>query len=81
MRAEIAKTITYLAIHLTVGFSVAYALTGSAEIAGGIALIEPCINAIAFFFHERAWNGIGGGRVSPDNRWLANKGRADAAAC
>ncbi len=55
MNRELAKTLTYLSIHLTVGFSVAYALTGSIEIAGGIALIEPCINAVAFFFHERAW--------------------------
>ncbi|KPF73494.1 hypothetical protein IP88_09210 [alpha proteobacterium AAP81b] len=55
MPRELAKTLTYLSIHLTVGFSVAYALTGSIEIAGGIALIEPCINAVAFFFHERAW--------------------------
>lgn len=55
MNRELAKTLTYLSIHLTVGFSVAYAMTGSIEIAGGIALIEPCINAVAFFFHERAW--------------------------
>ncbi len=54
MNRELAKTLTYLSIHLVVGFSVAYAMTGSIEIAGGIALIEPCINAIAFFFHERA---------------------------
>lgn len=52
---DLVKTLTYLSIHLTVGFSVAYALTGSVSIAGGIALIEPCINAVAFFFHEKAW--------------------------
>lgn len=57
MPLEYVKTLTYLAIHLTVGFSVAYVMTGSVEIAGGIALIEPCINAVAFFFHERAWSG------------------------
>lgn len=52
---DLAKTLSYLAIHLMVGFSVAYALTGSFAIAGGIALIEPCLNAVAFFFHEKAW--------------------------
>jgi len=57
MPLEYIKTLTYLAIHLTVGFSVAYVMTGSVEVAGGIALIEPCINAVAFFFHERAWSG------------------------
>ena len=55
MRKEIAKTLTYLTVHLGIGFSVAYLLTGSVAIAGGIALIEPCVNAVAFFFHERAW--------------------------
>lgn len=57
MPAELMKTLTYLSIHLTIGFSVAYAMTGSVSIAGGIAVIEPCINAVAFFFHERAWRG------------------------
>jgi uncharacterized membrane protein len=51
----LAQTLTYLALHLGIGFSVAYLLAGSVEIAGGIALIEPCVNAVAFFFHERAW--------------------------
>lgn len=57
MPTELLKTLSYLAIHLTVGFTVAYLLTGSAKIAGGIALVEPCVNAVAFFFHERAWAG------------------------
>ena len=58
MPRDLAKTLTYLSIHLTVGFTVAYALTGSLSLAGGIALIEPCINAVAFFFHERAWKRV-----------------------
>jgi uncharacterized membrane protein len=55
MSADLAKTLSYLAIHLTIGFGVAYAFTGSVAVAGGIALIEPCLNAIAYFFHEKAW--------------------------
>ena len=55
MPTDLLKTLTYLSIHLTIGFSVAYWFTGSLSIAGGIALIEPCINAVAFFFHEKAW--------------------------
>lgn len=57
MPTELLKTLSYLAIHLTIGFTVAYLLTGSVAIAGGIALVEPCVNAVAFFFHERAWAG------------------------
>ncbi len=55
MSRDLTKTLTYLSVHLTVGFTVAYAFTGSIALAGGIALVEPCINAVAFFFHERAW--------------------------
>ncbi len=55
MPTDLIKTLTYLSIHLTIGFTVAYLFTGSVSIAGGIALIEPCVNAIAFFFHEKAW--------------------------
>ena len=54
--ANLAKTITYLAVHLVIGFSVAYLFTGSLMVAGGIALVEPLCNAVAFFFHERVWN-------------------------
>ena len=54
--ANLVKTCTYLVIHLVIGFSVAYLFTGSIAIAGGIALIEPLVNAVAFFFHERIWN-------------------------
>lgn len=60
MRRELAKTLTYLAVHLTVGFTVVYIMTGDIALAGGIALIEPCCNAVAFFFHERAWKKWGG---------------------
>ena len=49
------KTCTYLAVHLTVAFTVGYLLTGSVEIAGAITLIEPLANAVAFFFHEKIW--------------------------
>ena len=55
MPTDLIKTFTYLSIHLTIGFTVAYIFTGSVSIAGGIAILEPCINAVAFFFHEKAW--------------------------
>lgn len=58
MPLDLIKTFTYLSIHLTIGFSVAYVMTGSVALAGGIAIIEPCINAVAFFFHEKAWRRV-----------------------
>jgi uncharacterized membrane protein len=53
--ADLSKTVTYLIIHLTIGFSVAYLFTGSVTVAGGIALVEPMVNAVAFFIHEKVW--------------------------
>lgn len=59
MSLDLIKTGTYLSIHLTVGFTVAYLMTGSVALAGGIALVEPLVNAVAFFFHEQAWKKVG----------------------
>ena len=58
MSTDLLKTMTYLAVHLTVAFTVGYLLTGSLEIAGLITLIEPCANAVAFFFHEKFWKRV-----------------------
>lgn len=52
---DLTKTISFLILHLLVGFTVAYLFTGSLAIASGIALVEPLVNAVVFFFHERAW--------------------------
>jgi uncharacterized membrane protein len=58
MSIDLIKTFTYLAVHLTVAFTIGYIITGSIEIAGLITLIEPCANAVAFFFHEKIWKRI-----------------------
>lgn len=50
-----AKTLSFAALHFTVAFSVAYALTGSFLIGGTMALLEPAINTLVFYFHEKAW--------------------------
>ena len=54
---DLIKTLTYLVLHLMVGFTIAYLLTGSVVIASGIALIEPLANAVVFYFHEKVWRG------------------------
>lgn len=55
MNRNLSKTLSFLVLHLLVGFSVAYLFTGSLALASGIALVEPLVNAVVFFFHERAW--------------------------
>ena len=56
------KTLTFAAVHFTVAFTVAYALSGSFLVGGAIALVEPAINTVAYFFHERIWERIRQGR-------------------
>lgn len=59
MRLDLVKTATFALLHFGVGFGVAYLLTGSLAIATGVALIEPAVNTIVFFFHEKAWRRFG----------------------
>ena len=49
------KTVTFAITHMTVAFLVGWALTGSAAIGGALALVEPLVNTIAYFFHEKLW--------------------------
>lgn len=50
------KTFSFAILHFSVAFTIAYLLTGSILIGGLMALIEPAINTVVFYFHERAWN-------------------------
>lgn len=52
------KTITFAVMHFSVAFMVAYLLTGSVVVGGAVALVEPAINTVAFYFHERIWKKI-----------------------
>lgn len=51
----VKKTMTFAVMHFSVAFAVAYVLTGSVVIGGAVALVEPAINTIAFYFHELVW--------------------------
>lgn len=50
------KTATFAAVHMAVAFTVGYALTGSVAVGSALALVEPLVNAAAFYFHEVGWN-------------------------
>ncbi len=49
------KTISFAAMHFAVAFTVAYLMTGSVVVGGLLALVEPAVNTVAFYFHEMAW--------------------------
>lgn len=47
---------TFAVMHFSIAFSVAYIITGSVLVGGLLAIIEPAINTVAFYFHEIIWN-------------------------
>lgn len=52
---SLLKTITFALTHFTVAFTVAFVLTGDIIVGGLIAMVEPAINTVAYFFHEKVW--------------------------
>lgn len=71
-RANMTKTFTFAITHFSVAFTVAYLLTGDFVIGGMLALIEPAVNTVAYYFHERAWNAFGGRQVESNMSGGAN---------
>ncbi|MCW3148111.1 DUF2061 domain-containing protein [Stutzerimonas stutzeri] len=53
------KTLTFAILHFITAFTVVYALTGNFAISGAAALIEPLLNTVVFYLHERAWGRFG----------------------
>lgn len=49
------KTFTFALLHFSIAFGVTYLLTGDVLIGGLVALIEPAVNTVAFYFHEKVW--------------------------
>ena len=52
------KTITFAVMHFTIAFCVVYAMTGNWLLGGAVALVEPAVNTVAYYFHERLWQRI-----------------------
>jgi uncharacterized membrane protein len=50
------KTLSYYVMHITVAMLVGYFVTGSILMALTLSLLEPTVQAVAFFFHEKVWN-------------------------
>ncbi len=54
-RLTLQKTASYYVMHIGVAAAVAYGVTGDAVAAITLSLLEPTVQAVAFFFHEKAW--------------------------
>ena len=54
-KTMLMKTGSYYLIHIGVAAMVAYAVTGNLLASLTLSLLEPTVQAVAFFFHEKAW--------------------------
>lgn len=50
------KTASYYFTHITVAAAVAFAVTGDLLAAVTLSLLEPTVQAVVYFFHERIWS-------------------------
>ncbi|RLZ08411.1 DUF2061 domain-containing protein [Acinetobacter sp. 2JN-4] len=50
------KTLSYYILHISVAMLVAYAITGNLLVSATLSLLEPTVQAFAFFFHEKVWS-------------------------
>ena len=50
------KTVSYYFIHITVAVLVAYAVTGNWLVSITLSLLEPSVQTVVYFFHERFWS-------------------------
>ncbi|UUM29215.1 MULTISPECIES: DUF2061 domain-containing protein [Acinetobacter] len=55
-KRTLKKTLSYYIMHISVAMMVAYLITGNWLMAATLSLIEPTVQAFAFFFHEKVWN-------------------------
>ncbi|MGO3345079.1 MAG: DUF2061 domain-containing protein [Marinomonas sp.] len=66
------KTLTFAAMHFSIAFSVAYLITGSFVVGGILAIVEPAVNTVAFYFHEKIWTHYGqSSKFKFSNAWQA----------
>ena len=59
---SIVKALTWRFIATIVTFSVAWLLTGRADIAIEIGLLDTVIKLGAYYYHERTWDRLGFGK-------------------
>lgn len=65
MNRHLQKTTSFAVLHFSVAFAVTYALTGSWQVSSAVALVEPMVNTVAFFFHEMLWSRRAEARAAP----------------
>jgi uncharacterized membrane protein len=54
-KRTLTKTSSYWVVHVSVAAMVAYAVTGDFITSLTLSLLEPTVQAFAFFAHEKLW--------------------------
>jgi uncharacterized membrane protein len=67
------KTFSYYIMHITIAMLVGYFVTGNIWMALTLSLLEPTIQAIAFFFHEKIWEAKPAKRQSSNHMKMLNQ--------
>ncbi|WP_459616893.1 DUF2061 domain-containing protein [Bordetella sp. 2513F-2] len=75
------KTGSYYVLHIMVAATVAYAVTGNLLASLTLSLLEPTVQAFAYFFHEKAWDRFGRRKPAPVPAGDARQCPAGLAAC
>ena len=52
---QIKKTASFAVLHFMTAFGVAWAMSGSVLVGGAVAMVEPAINTVVYFLHEKVW--------------------------
>jgi len=52
---DMAKTVSFGVMHVSVAFTLVWLMTGDIVLGGAVALIEPVVNTVAYYFHEKFW--------------------------
>lgn len=60
---SLTKTIVYRIVVVLLDFTFVYLITRQLFLATGFAVASNIYSAIAYYFHERIWNGIAWGKI------------------
>ena len=53
-----ARKVSQVMTHMTIGFIIMFALTGSVVFSGLALIVEPVLNVLLLPYHERAWAAV-----------------------
>ena len=74
------KTLTFASMHFSIAFGVTYLLTGDIVVGGLVAIVEPAVDTVAFFFHEKVWNCVTARRQQAAEREASSRNPMSGAA-